>query len=251
MLTTPQKHFNEDITRARNLLIHAKTQPPNILRDDIIRAAWMMAVGASDAYFCDTYADLITRTLQAKDLEPSIDIPDRLSKLKVPVIAVIRQSTGGWRWRMAARELIEDESVLSLEEIKKLFNHFFRRSHRILNAGTIEPWILHKSARSRRFGITATAYRALPVTDHVKAREAALNHFEEYYDEIFQRRHDCIHNCDRPQLALQSISDTKAEKIIADIEFLIGRCHEAFVSEFTFYLTDLGFSAATRSRVTQ
>ena len=62
----------------------------------------MMAVGASDAYFCDAYADLIARTLQAKQLQPTVTIPDRLSKLKVPVIAVIRQAEGGWRWRMAA-----------------------------------------------------------------------------------------------------------------------------------------------------
>ena len=251
MLTTAKSHFDSDIARATALCSHASQQTAGVLRDDITRAAWMMAVGASDAYFCDAYADLIARTLQAKSLEPAIQIPDRLSKLKVPVIAVIRQAQGGWRWRMAARELIEDESVLSLEEIKGLFNHFFRKTHKLLNVATLEPWILHADSRMRRFGITPTQYRALPAADKGTARESALTQFEDHYDDLFQRRHDCIHNCDRPKYALQSITHTKVEKVIEDMEFLVGRCHAALLDEFSRYLTTLGFSTITRNQVTQ
>ncbi len=251
MLNTARTHFDSDIARARALYTHASQQPDGVLKDDIIRAAWMMAVGASDAYFCDAYADLIARTLQARQLQPAIQIPDRLSKLKVPVIAVIRQAKGGWRWRMAARELIEDESVLSLEQIKGLFNHFFRKTHKLLNAATLEPWVLHADSRMRRFGIMPTRYRALPDAAKGAAREKALIHFNDYYDELFQRRHDCIHNCDRPKNALQSITHTKVKKVVEDMEFLVGRCHAAFLDEFPRYLTTLGFSAITRNQVTQ
>lgn len=251
MLATAKTHFDGDIARARALCIHAAQQPAGVLRDDISRAAWMMSVGASDAFFCDAYADLIARTLQAKQLQPAIEISDRLSKLKVPVIAVIRQAQGGWRWRMAARELIEDESVLSLAEIKGLFNHFFRKTHKLLNEATLEPWILHSDSRMRRFGITPTQYRALPDANKGAARKSALTHFEDYYDELFQRRHDCIHNCDRPKNALQPITHTKVEKVIEDIEFLVGRCHNAFLDEFPRYLTTIGCNAVTRNQVTQ
>src|SRR5205085_2858803 len=125
-LNTPKRHFEEDLSRARKILAHARTLNPDVLQHDVLRAAWMMAVGASDAYFCDAYGDLLARTLRAKGIETAVVIPDRLNNLKVPVIAVLRGTHEGWRWRMAARELIEKENVLSLDKIRNLFNHFFR-----------------------------------------------------------------------------------------------------------------------------
>ncbi|MCU0731064.1 MAG: hypothetical protein MUE84_05690 [Hyphomonas sp.] len=249
MLTTALKHFNEDLERATGLCSHAAALPAGSVRDDILRAGWMMSVGACDAYFSDAYGDLIARTLRAKELQPAVVIPDRLNDLKVPVTAILRESKGGWRWRMAARELIEEENVLSLEKIKKLFNHFFRKSHKLLIAGTIEPWILHKEARSRLFGITPTEYRALTPKLQSSARESALDHFEEHFQMIFQRRHDCIHNCDRPKMALQPITVSNVEKRLEDISFLVHRAHEGLTAEFPVYLTDLGFNAVTRNRV--
>ncbi|ALS66587.1 MULTISPECIES: hypothetical protein [Pandoraea] len=248
MLATAKQHFDEDMQRAADLLIHAATLPASRLRDDILRGVWMMAVGACDAYFSDAYADLIARTLRAKDLQPAVNLPDRLNNLKVPAIAVIRDA-GGWRWRMAARELIEDENVLSLNKIKQLFNHFFRKTHKILTQTTIESWILHTQAKTRLFGITKTAYRALNATDKAKARGDALDQFENCFEEIFQRRHDCIHNCDRPKIALQPITDSVAGKRVQDITFLVERCHDAFLAEFPEYLRMLGFSGVTRNRV--
>jgi hypothetical protein len=97
---TAKTHFDEDIARSRALVAHAGTLPDGLLpdgllRDDILRAAWMMAVGACDAYFSDAYADLISRALRAKELQPEVTIPDRLNSLRIPVIAVLRQARGG------------------------------------------------------------------------------------------------------------------------------------------------------------
>jgi hypothetical protein len=83
----------------------------------------------------DAYADLIARTLRAKDPQPPRQPPRWAEYLKVPATAVIR-GAGGWRGRMAACELIEDDMFLSLEKIKQLFNHFFRENQKIL---TQEP----------------------------------------------------------------------------------------------------------------
>ncbi len=100
MLKGAKQHFDEDIERAEVLCSHAKNLPASVLKDDILRAAWMMAVGACDAFFCDAYADLISRTLRAKDLEPSIDVPDRLniyeSRLPQFFDLVRAGGAGGW-----------------------------------------------------------------------------------------------------------------------------------------------------------
>lgn len=85
----------------------------------------MMGAGAADAFFCDAYADLVSRVLRAKEIKKSVKLSEKLGDLRVPVTAVVRD-TGGWRWRMAARELIEKQSVLSLTEIKSLLRRFCR-----------------------------------------------------------------------------------------------------------------------------
>ena len=251
MLVTAKKHFTQDLGRAEALLSHANTLPSGELARDVLRASWMMAVGACDAYFSDAYADLIARALQAKDLEPRVAIPDRLNKLKVPVVAVLRRSKDGWRWRMAARELIESENVLSLEKISKLFNHFFRDKKRLLKEETIESWILHRDAKDRLFGVSATKYRAMAGVDKTAARKMAVERSKTRFEEVFQRRHDCIHNCDRPKTALQDISPVHVSKTLHDIGFLVSRSHEAFLEEFPEYLRSLGFAAVTRARVCQ
>jgi len=249
ILITAKRHFDEDLGRSRGLLGHARPLGVGPLRDDILRAAWMMAVGACDAFFCDAYADLVSRALRAKDLEPRVEIPDRLANLRIPAIAVIRQAAGGWRWRMAARELIEDESVLSLQKIRELFNQFCRPNSKLVTARAIETWILHRDAKHRLFGISTTDSRKLTGPQRSTARELAVAKINSRFDTIFQRRHDCIHNCDRPKIALLAISDTSVNKVMEDVKFLVDRCHEALSIEFSAYLTELGFSGQTRNRV--
>lgn len=251
LLDTALLHFNEDIGRATALHALAEPMAAGIVRDDILRAAWMMAVGACDAYFSDAYADLVSRTLQAKVLHPAMAIPDKMNNLKIPVIAVLRETRtyGGWRWRMAARELIEDENVLSLKKIKELFNQFFPDSGKLITSATIEPWILHGDARVRHFGISRTAYRALAAGAKGSAKARALEKFQAGFGDIFQRRHDCIHNCDRPKVALQPITAATVEKRIEDVSFLVRRCHADLVAAFPLYLRRCAVPGAVRARV--
>ena len=250
MLQTAIRHFSEDIQRAKNLVLLSVSLDNESEQGDILRSAWMMTVGACDAYFCDAYGDLIARTLRAKSYENSVRLPDKLNNLRIPVIAVIRSSVNeGWRWRMAARELIEKESVLSLEEIKGLFNQFCSDGHKIINVDTIDTWILHRESHFRLFGISKTDYRRLSGSPRVAAKKLALKHFEERFQSIFQRRNDCIHNCDRPKIALQTIGKAQVDKVIEDIDFLVSTCNDILLIEFPLYLDRLGFSAATRNSV--
>ncbi len=251
MLTTAENHFKQDISRAHALRQHARTLPVGSLRDDHLRAAWMMSVGALDAYFSDAYADVISRVLRAKELQPAVAIPDRLSNLKIPVIAVIRAKSNGWRWRMAARELIEDDNVLSLDKIRSLFNQFFRTGYKLLGPDTIGTWIQHANAKKRLFGIDRAAYMALNSKQQDAARKTAVQTMDVRFKVVFQRRHDCIHNCDRPRTALQAIGDGSTSKATSDVAFLVERCHDALLTEFPIYLSQLGFSAATSNQVRQ
>jgi hypothetical protein len=58
---TALARFNDDVMRARAIVAHADplpqtTEPERMLRSDLFRSAWMFAVGALDAYFCDSPA---------------------------------------------------------------------------------------------------------------------------------------------------------------------------------------------------
>lgn len=253
ILTTPRAHFEEDLARATALVSHADPLPASDVRNDIMRAAWMMGVGALDAYFCDAYADLIARALQAKQIQPAVSIPDRLSNLRVPVHAIIRGAANeSWRWRMTARELIEDHTVLSIDKIKALLNQFFSEADKLFGESSFDSWVLHPDQKQRLFGILPAAYRATQNQARHQARKSAKEVFQNRYERIFQRRHDCIHNCDRPKVAVDTSIITNGEgvfKVLYDISFLVSRCHDALVQHYARYLTDMGFSGVTRNRV--
>lgn len=254
ILKTASNHFGEDIQRAKNLLNHAKTLHDGILKDDIHRASWMMAVGALDAFFCDAYGDLIARTLRAKRIQPSATIPDKLQNLKIPIIVVLDNHLNEpWLWRMVARDLIEKDNVLSIDKIKTLFNQFFSDDEKLFNERTnsIDRWLLHRDSKFRLFGVNKTEYRNSVGRDKGVLKRKALEHLEDRFELIFQRRHDCIHNCDRPKIAPQpkQIQSTYVEKVIVDIEFLVLRCLDEFRNEFPKYLTRHGFNSVTRNRV--
>ena len=250
-MRTARQHFNEDVARSRALLAHAATLPDEPLRGDVFRAAWMMAVGACDAFFCDAYADLLTRTLRASSQQPAVK-PPRLKTLRVPLITMVQSrypTRPGWQWRMAARQLIEDESVLSIKKIRDLFNHFCDDQNKFVNQNTIGSWITHRAAKKRMFGIAASEYRSRSDCDKRAARDAARRILEQRFQTIFQRRHDCIHNCDRPKIALQGIGEAAVQKVIEDVEFLVNRCEETLRQEFSSYLARLGFEASVRANV--
>lgn len=254
LLQTAHAHFTADLGRARDLVDHAHGHQASTLRDDLFRAGWMMAVGACDAFFCDFYADLLARTLQARQIQgATFQVSDRLLNLRIPAIAAIgTAANANWRWRMAARTIIEDESVLSIKNIKGLLNQFFRDAHKPFSNTNFDAWIVHAQAKSRLFGITATNYRALNGNARTAQRKTSIDQFGKRFAMMFQRRHDCIHNCDRPKAALDTSNLTKAavDKVIHDIEFLGNRVHEAAITEYPLWLAHYGANAVTRNRVT-
>lgn len=255
ILQTPIKHFSEDIQRARNLRVHAENLPVGELRKDVFRSSWMMAVGAFDAYFCYAYGDLLARTFRAKQIQPEIDLPGKMKNITVPIPVILSQDlTGGWAWRMIARDLIEKDNVLSIQKIKRLFNVFCRDSHKLFTADgqPLERWIDKQQNMHRLFGFQRTRYRqAANGAPKAQLRKEAIDKIDRRLGMIMQRRHDCIHNCDRPKYAIKNLHMTPpyVRGVIVDLEYIVNRCQEELISEFPIFLTSRGFNPVTRNRV--
>ncbi len=150
---------------------------------------------------------------------------------------------------MAARKMMERETVLGLDRIQNLFNKFFRKGHRFYG-DVLDSWISHAGAKRRLFGITPNTYHSLDPAGKDVARKRAKDQMAERYGSIFQRRHDCIHNCDRPKVAPQSL--VKGEtvlKIIEDVEFLVNRCNEHSNTELREFLQGTGCPSAIITQV--
>ncbi len=231
------------MSRARAIVAHAQTLPvstaaEHMLRSDLLRSAWMFAVGALDANFCDAYTDLVAATIIAKSRHNAMALPDFFYNIRFPVRTILETPAVNvnWRWRMAARKMMERENVLSLEEVRKLFNKFFRDHHKFFG-DLLDAWIRHPHAKKRLFGITSTAYAASNPAGQDAARKVAKIQLDERFDRIIQRRHDCIHNCDRPKMAPQPlIKAGTVIKVLEDVEFLVCRCDEHINSEFREFL---------------
>ncbi len=251
MPTTALQHFEEDIARARSILALADPLPhanaaEQLLRSDLLRSSWMFAVGAMDAYFCDAYTDLVAATASSKTRQPAIALPKWVYEIKIPIRAVLEEyDNENWRWRMAARKMMERENVISLSAIQTLFNKFFRKGHKFFR-DHLDAWMSRPDAKIRLFGVLRAEYLAMNNDDKNKAKETAIEQFEDRFGAIFQRRHDCIHNCDRPRMSPQPLDKGGTVlKVIQDVDYLVHRCEEHINLEFREFLVGLGCSAAT------
>ncbi len=67
--------------------------------------------------------------------------------------------------------------------------------------------------------------------------------------DIVQRRHDCIHNCDRPKVKPQNISIGTVRRVIDHVDFVVTRCDEHIEREFPKFLKECGFARSTVAQV--
>lgn len=261
-------HFDEDIARANAIVDHAQSLPTRTdaekrLRDDLLRSAWMFGVGALDAYFCDLYTDLLASVLMCKERQPAITLPKVILATEVPLNAVYAdyQHRQNWRWRMMARRRMERENVLSAETIKELLNHFLRPGEKLFG-GVIDRWIAKRGATKRLFGTPTAEYQAQMATataepdtnkraNKQKAlRDAAAGALKKRLKKVIQRRHDCIHNCDRPKSSLTRVRSARSVRLVLkDIEFLVRTTEEHVTAEFRQFLSGLGCTPQTINQV--
>lgn len=259
MPSTPKRHFDEDIARAKAIAVLAKTLPfatpaEQLLRDDLLRSAWMFAVGAMDAYFCDAYAHSLATTLQSKSVQPTVVLPGFIEKIKIPIGSILSPYANrpNWRWRMAAKEMMERDNVLDLEKVTKLFNPFFPDGqNKKLFTEVVDAWIQLPGSTAHLFGVTATQFAAVPNGQaKQQARKEAVKYFTARIGSIIQRRHDCIHNCDRPRTSPQPVGSAGSVlNVIRDVRFTVDRCDTHFNTEYSAFLTRIGCTPATRNQL--
>jgi hypothetical protein len=248
-----KQDFDEAISRARAIVAHARTLAPatpaeRLVRDDLLRSAWMFAVGAMDAYFCDAYTEIITLSLRAKSLQTNVVLTQEISEIEVPIGTILTpyRRRQNWRWRMAARRMMERQNVLSLKEVQKLFNHFFRAQNKLFTDTVLDDWLKSAQAADRLFGIPKAKYLTLRGVAKADALKSAKTHLERRFKQVFQKRHDCIHTCDRPRTAIQQIGTSgTVMNVIRDIEFLVVHCDRLIDGEFRVFLQGLGCDAVT------
>lgn len=261
-------HFNEDIARARAIVSHAEplpvgTQDETSLRDDLLRSAWMFGIGALDAYFCDLYTDLLASVLMSKERQNDITLPPFILSTEVPLDAVYSDyaQRHNWRWRMMARRRMERENVLSTDTIRNLLNPFLRGGYKLF-PDVVDAWIIKAGATRRIFGVAPASYQtqmavatAEPDQDRrTKAQHGLRNNaagaLKKRFWRLIQRRHDCIHNCDRPRSAPKRIRSAASVRLVLnDIEFLVRNVDDHLTSEFRHFLAGLGCTPQTINQV--
>lgn len=257
MPATAKRHFEEDLDRARQLVELADSLPittpaERMLHDDVLRSGWMFAVGAADACFCDAYVDMVASLWLCGARQREITIPAKYNDLRVPISTILigHPVRNNWTWRMAARSLMETKSILDLGTVKEHFNKFCEPNDKLFG-DVLDDWALHGHATARVFGVTRGQYAATSGRARETQRKNSVAAMRHRFDEvIFQRRHDCIHNCDRPKTRPQSLPGAgTVRNVIRDIDFLVQRFDRHMTNEMHTFLSKLGFSISTIRQV--
>jgi hypothetical protein len=206
----------------------------------------MFGVGGRDAY-----TDIVAATIIARSRHDALVLPECFHDSRFPVRAIREPYANNihWRWRRAARKRRERENVLRLATIQTLFNKFFHNGQKFFR-DLLPGWIVHPHGHRRLFGISAVRFNALPPNLRGQAVAGAQTRLEERFREIFQRRHDCIYNCDRPRVKPQPLTAADVvRRVLDDIEFLVRRCDEHINLEFRQFLVGTGCPAAVIGQI--
>jgi hypothetical protein len=189
------------------------------LGTDVARTAVAFGVGALDAYLCDAFADTLARCLKLCRRNGS-SVPTGYAKLTLPVGPLFTDYAvrSNWGLRMATRALMERDNLLQLRRLKELFNPALPPGQRLWADIGGKYVVLD---RKRLTGIRKSQYDALTGPARSKAPARATSAVLKRMGEIVQRRHDIVHNCDRPKVAKQSLSLSKAKGMLTDIEDFI------------------------------
>ena len=243
------RYFSEDIGRARAIHAHATslivpTVAP-LLRDDLYRSAWMFAVAAFDAYLCDAFSYCLQHTLTLKSRHAGMVLPTSITNisnnLPSPRVRV-------HKFRDQCRAYMEKKSMQKMDIIGKQFANF-TSPRGFFEPSNLDRVIADPVSNARVWGANHRAYLSrnpLVPADAVAmqaARDLCSSHCEAYFQDLIQRRHDCIHNCDRPNRVVRSITGVGVNKTLSDIETFIGEYDGWIARQFPVWLAQIGCPA--------
>lgn len=145
------------------------------------------------------------------------------------------------------RGRIERLNFLSIEdEVRRMMNLFLPPGRGLFTADSFDGWIAASGNRKALFGITQVAYAALSPQQKGKARKEARDAVLRRIGHIVQRRHDCIHNCDRPAITPQNIGSVgSVRRVIDHVRYVVRKSDEHIEAEFPAFLKTLGLTGVT------
>lgn len=224
MPQTARKHFEDDFQRVESIFKHGCELISNGVRptgEDLLRHSVAMAVGALDAYLCDAYIDTLTRTLRAYRKGTLPRLPAAYAKTLLPagpLLARHYQVRHGWTLRMAARQAMEKDNLLRVGRLKDLFNPALAPGQKLWL--DLLPIYLALGRRRLTKHLQAEIAGARPA-DRPELRKTSASTILIRVGSIVQRRHDIVHNCDRPKNAIQDMRRNSAKGMLNDLSGFI------------------------------
>jgi hypothetical protein len=217
MPTTARKHFDEDIARAvalHALATRSATSDPAVATD-VARGAVAFGVGALDAYLCDAFSDTLARCLK-QCRRGKNKLPTGYRNLALPLGPLMADyaSRDNWALRMAARALMERDNLLQVGRLKELFNPALPTGQKLW--ADLAPAYV-KVDRKGLTGFRKAEYGALTGKARSDAPKQVAAAVLKRMATIIQRRHDVVHNCDRPKTAVKPLKLTTARAILRDV----------------------------------
>lgn len=216
MVTTARAHFNEDNQRSVAMLDQAKTLEDagaeQRLCQDIRISAIALSVGAMDAYLCDKYVDCLVKVLRAYvngDWRGGLPAFYREQRLPAgDILDTSRKSRPAWGIRMAARNMMEKDDLLSISRVKDMFNPILPSGQKLWS-DFIGKMLGHGLKRLTG-PKTAAEIAALTRKHKEVATKKAIGALKNRIGDIIQIRHDWIHNCARPKTAIDTYTNGEA-----------------------------------------
>lgn len=223
MPATARNHFDDDISRAQAILGEADRVPASrsAVAKDMRRASVALTVGAMDAYLCDAYIDCLTRCLRAFREGKCSKLPGDYAKELLPAGPLLAQhytKRSNWGLRMAARARMERENLLQVGRVKEIFNPVLPPNHKLW-VDVIDQYT--SLGRKRLTKHRAVEIAAMTPANRTEARKQAAAALLKRMLVIVQRRHDIVHNVDRPKSALQGLTAGQAKAMVRDINDFI------------------------------
>lgn len=182
---------------------------------DIGRVSVSFGVGAMDAYLCDAFADTLARCLRSCRQNGHV-LPDGYKKLELPIGPLMTnyRARANWGLRMATRALMERDNLLRLSRLRELLNPALPTGKKLW--GDLAQDFVDLN-RKRIAGYRKGEYAALTGKAKAEGPKTVTHQVMTRMGEIVQRRHDVVHNCDRPKIAKQPMTLGQAKAMLADV----------------------------------
>ena len=170
-----------------------------------------------DAYLSDAYVSLLVATLSAFREGSVAALPSGLHKETLPIGPLLARrypARANWGLRMAARSRMDRENMLQITRVKEMFNPFLPAGEKLWN-----DLIASYAALGRKRLTLWTAAELAEVHGERLAgrRKESIATLLRRIGGIVQRRHDIVHNCDRPKVAIQAMSLGQGRGMVADV----------------------------------